>query len=399
MRRFVLLPLLLLALWFHGAAAHTRSETHSAWQVQGTTVHLTFTVPDLEAKRLAENGAAASDDALGRYLDLHLAVAAGTQDCRRTEGPRPLSAVAGYRKFELAFACPDQAGIAITDSAFFELVPTHVNFAQIQTGDGRLVEQLFTADRQSLDLSGGSSENRLQDAGFFEYIGMGVMHIFTGIDHQFFLLGLVLIARRVRDLIFVVTGFTLGHSVTLALAVTGIIRPHAEYIDALIGLTIVLIGAENFGDMTHRPAVMALGLLGLLTTMALIQVAGFGGLPAPLLLGAGIFGANYLMITARLKDAARFRLVVTLVFGLIHGFGFAAGLLEMRLPADRLAELLVGFNLGVEIGQLSLVAAVLILTALAVRWRLALPRPIVVDVASSALVATGLFWFVGRSYG
>ena len=150
MRRFVLLPLLLLALWFHGAAAHTRSETHSAWQVQGTTVHLTFTVPDLEAKRLAENGAAASDDALGRYLDLHLAVAAGTQDCRRTEGPRPLSAVAGYRKFELAFACPDQAGIAITDSAFFELVPTHVNFAQIQTGDGRLVWTRDSEDTRRL---------------------------------------------------------------------------------------------------------------------------------------------------------------------------------------------------------------------------------------------------------
>jgi hypothetical protein len=398
MCRSALLALLSLAVWLQPALAHTRSETHSAWQIQGAIVHLSFTVPDLEARRVGEGGAAPSDETLGRYLDAHLAVSAGDKTCPRSAGPLPLAAVPGYRKFDFAFACPDAAGIALTDSAFFELVPTHVNFAQIQTADGRLIEQLFTAERETLDLSGGAGENRLQDAGFLDYVAMGVMHIFTGIDHQFFLLGLVLIARRVRDLVFVVTGFTLGHSVTLALAVTGIIRPHAEYIDALIGLTIVLIGAENFGDMTHRPAVMALGLLGLLTAMTLAKLLGFGGLPAPLLLGAGLFGANYLMITARLRDAARFRLVVTLVFGLIHGFGFAADLLELRLPADRLAELLVGFNLGVEIGQLSLVVAVLAVTALAVRWRLAFPRPIVVDVASSALVATGLFWFVGRSY-
>ena len=58
---------------------------------------------------------------------------------------------------------------------------------------------------------------------------MGMMHIFTGVDHMSFLVGLVLISRRLRDLVFVVTGFTIGHSLTLALAVTGVIRPHAEY--------------------------------------------------------------------------------------------------------------------------------------------------------------------------
>ena len=83
---------------------------------------------------------------------------------------------------------------------------------------------------------------------------------------------------------------------------------------------------------------------------------------------------------------------------LAHGFGFAADLLEMKLPVTRLAELLVGFNLGVEIGQLTLVlgvtAAVLVLS----RLKLTLPRPLVVDVAGSALVAIGTYWFVSRSF-
>ncbi len=89
---------------------------------------------------------------------------------------------------------------------------------------------------------------------------------------------------------------------------------------------------------------------------------------------------------------------MTLVFGLIHGFGFAADLLELQLPTQRLAELLVGFNLGVEVGQLALVVGATLLVLGLKRLQLALPRPIVVDVASALLVTLGVFWFVSRSY-
>jgi len=196
----------------------------------------------------------------------------------------------------------------------------------------------------------------------------------------------------------VVTGFTIGHSITLALAVTGVLRPHAEYIDALVAFTIAMVGAENIAVATGKPGVVAAGMGGMLILMALGKVLGLGGLPALLTLGAGVFAANYLMISGHLANAARVRLVVTLVFGLIHGFGFAAGLLEMKLPTDKLAELLVGFNLGVEIGQVTVVLCVLGLTALLIKFKLALPRRLVVDLASAALVGIGLYWFLGRAY-
>jgi hypothetical protein len=226
---------------------------------------------------------------------------------------------------------------------------------------------------------------------------MGINHILTGVDHMSFLVGLVLISRRLRDLVFVITGFTLGHSATLALAVTGILRPHAEYIDALVALTIALIGVENIVVATHRPLRIALSVGGILILMALGNVAGVVKLPLLLLLGAGIFSANYLMLSGHLRDAARLRLVVTLVFGLIHGFGFAADLLEMKLPVDKLVQILFGFNLGVEIGQLSLVLLLTGLVALLVRFGMRLPRPVVVDVAAAALVALGTYWFLVRS--
>jgi hypothetical protein len=391
---FVLIVLLLAP----AASAHTKSESHSAWTVSGNIVRMTFTAPELEARRLAKAGEdTPTDDELGAYLVSKVGASAGGKECPLADGAQPVAAAAGFRRFEFTFKCPDARDIAIRSGAFVDIVPTHVNFAQIQTADGAFVEQLMTDDRQSFDLDGGA-ENKLQSANFFEYVLLGILHIFTGVDHQSFLLGLVLISRRLRDLVFVITGFTIGHSATLALAVTGIVRPHAEYIDALVGLTIALIGAENIAVATHRPRLVAAGMALLLFAMAAGRAAGLGGLPTLLMLGAGLFSANYLMISGHLRDAGRIRLLVTLIFGLIHGFGFAADLLEMKLPAGRLAELLVGFNLGVEIGQLTLVLALIGLVTLLVRARLALPRPIVVDVVSSFLVALGLFWFVSRSY-
>jgi len=379
-------------------AAHTKSETHTVWQITGDTVHLTFTLPLVEAQRLAvPGGGPPTNERLATYLRDHESVTRGAAACPLAAAVRPVAATEQFRRFELTFQCPPSGPIALHSTAFFELVPSHLTLAQIETDRGDFIEQLFTRDHQTV-VASGESGNPLESAGFLEYVKLGVLHIFTGVDHMSFLLGLVLISRRMRDLAFVITGFTLGHSATLALAVTGIIRPHAEFIDALVALTIALIGAENVVVATHRPRPIAASVGAALLAMACAHLAGWGALPTALLLGAGLFSACYLMISGQLHDAGRLRLVVTLVFGLIHGFGFASDLLEMRLPAGRLAELLVGFNLGVEIGQLTLVFALLAVVAVLVRLRLSLPRPLVTDVVSAGLVGLGTFWFVSRSF-
>jgi hypothetical protein len=382
-----------------GASAHTRSETHSAWQVSGSTVRLQFTMPDVEAKRLADPGQAMpSATKLGAYLGGRVGVVAKGGACRVAQYATPVAAAAEYKRYEFTFACPSDRDIVVSSHAFFDLVPTHTNFAQIQTADGLFFEQLMTLDKQSLPVSGVAAENDLAKAHFLDYVRMGVMHIFTGVDHMSFLVGLVLISRRLRDLTFVITGFTVGHSITLGLAVTGILRPHTEFIDALVALTIALIGAENISVATKKPGLVALGTGGMLLAMTGLRLVGIGTLPVLLLFGAGLFTANYLMVSGHLRDAARLRLVVTLVFGLIHGFGFAAGLLEERIPQSRLFQLLFGFNIGVEIGQLTLVVGLSLIVYLLAKLKFTLPRPIVVDVAASALVCVGMYWFIQRSF-
>ena len=380
------------------ASAHTKSETHSVWRVVANSVHVTFSVPDIEAKRLANpDGSPPSDARLAGYLAARLSVLNDKTPCPRAGPVQATSAAPGFRRFELTFRCPSAKDMKLHSDAFFDLVPSHVTFAQVVTSNGDFVEQLISKDERTLDAS--ATEGKLQNASFLDFVKMGMMHIFTGIDHISFILGFVIIARNLRDLLFVVTGFTIGHSLTLALAVTGIIRPHPEYIDALIGLTIAVVGAENIAVASGKPAVVGLSIVGLVCVMALIKVAGFGGLPVLLLFGAGIFASNYLMLSGHLKDAARIRLVVTLVFGLIHGFGFAANLLDERLPKGRLAELIFGFNVGVELGQMAVVLAVVGSVALLAKVRLTLPRPLVIDVVSSGLVAFGLLLFTARSYG
>jgi hypothetical protein len=380
------------------AGAHTRSQSHAVWEIKGADVDLVMTIPALEADRLTGGGRAPSDDELKAYLTARVYPLSSGRRCPIVPPVETLSAAPGFRKFDFTFQCAAANDLQIHSVAFFDLVPSHTNFAQVQNAlTGEFTEQLITNEHRTIDVTGGEG-SRLKSARFVEFIRMGTMHIFTGVDHMSFLLGLVLISRRLRDLVFVVTGFTIGHSLTLALAVTGILRPHAEYIDALVALTIALIGAENIVVQTQKPTLVALVVGASLTVMALLQGLGFGGLPSLLLLGAGLFTANYLMISGRLRDAGRLRILITLVFGLIHGFGFAADLLELQLPPERLAELLVGFNLGVEIGQLILVAGVTFLVVMVAKTRWAPPRRLLVDVCSSFLVGLGVFWFVSRNY-
>jgi hypothetical protein len=380
------------------AQAHTRSETHSVWEFNGPDVDLVMTIPKIESQRLNPGGAQVDDPVLEKYLADRVYPMAGGVRCPIVPPIVALSSAPEYRRIDFTFKCPSDKNLAIKSTAFFDLVPSHLNFAQIQNiASGDFVEDLITIDRPTVQVTGGE-QDKLQSASIFDFIRMGVMHIFTGVDHMSFLLGMVMISRRLKDLIFVVTGFTIGHSITLALAVTGVLRPHGEYIDALVALTICLIGAENLAVSTGKPTVFALGLAGIIVSMVLVKILGFGGLPILLSIGAGLFAANYLMISGRLPDAGRLRMIITLVFGLIHGFGFAAGLLELQIPPGRLAEMLVGFNIGVEIGQLTLVLGVTLLVYGLSKMKWTIPRPVFVDFASAFLVAEGLFWYVSRSF-
>ena len=242
---------LLAMLGVTSLRAHTLSESISSWQISAGHVRLQFIVPDLEAKRLSKTGDVVPlGNVIGAYLKEHVGASAAGKPCAIALGPRAMASVPGFSNIEFEFACSDNLNIKIHSSAFYEFVPSHVDFARIQDDAGHFYEELLTHDRQEVAITGADAGSPLRNAGLLEFVRLGMMHIFTGIDHMSFMLGLVLISRRVRDLLFVVTGFTIGHSLTLGLAVTGILRPDAQYIDALVvgrGETVASI-ARQYGS-------------------------------------------------------------------------------------------------------------------------------------------------------
>ncbi len=180
--------------------------------------------------------------------------------------------------------------------------------------------------------------------GLFGLFWMGVEHILTGYDHLAFLLGLVIVGSRPRELLLVVSAFTVGHSISLAVATLGVWTPSARLVEPAIALSIVFVGVENLR------------------------------LPPP---------------------TRRWRL--TLPFGLVHGFGFASALRDLSLPRAELPAALALFNLGVEAGQLAALALVLPLVYAASRSERLQARG--TQAVSVAIACAGGVWFVARVFG
>ena len=156
------------------------------------------------------------------------------------------------------------------------------------------------------------------------FVVSGIEHILIGPDHILFLIGLLLLGGTLSRLALIVTSFTIGHSITLSLAALDILSPSARFIEPLIALTIVVVGADN-----------------LLVLRARKQSS------AP----SAALGSSA-------HSEADIRAWLAVAFGLIHGFGFAYVLKEFGLPQAALGWSLFAFNLGVEIGQLLIVAVV-----------------------------------------
>ncbi len=150
--------IVLLAGLVGPAAAHTKSTSYSNWRIEGREVHLSFTAPLIETARLNEPGETQPpDERIEDYLSKRLSASADDEMCTLTAPPRPLTASAQFRRFEMSCHCPGDKPITLHSEAFLDLVPSHVSLAQIQTSDGRLIQQLFTKDHQTFATSGCTS--------------------------------------------------------------------------------------------------------------------------------------------------------------------------------------------------------------------------------------------------
>ncbi|WP_158299425.1 HupE/UreJ family protein [Paenibacillus antri] len=229
----------------------------------------------------------------------------------------------------------------------FDTHPDYRNFASIRIGE-HTVDQVLNASNTILQIAGANGAAaegaRGADVSWTSTLGtfvwMGMEHIWGGLDHMLFVLALLLNVRGWKSLAATITAFTLGHSATLALSALELASLSPLVVEPVIALSILYVAAEN---------------------------------------------------VLRREEADRSRLQVTALFGLVHGFGFAE-ILHGTLSGN-VALPLFSFNLGVEIGQLVVVAAALPLLWSVRRYAGRIPWA---RYASGAVGAFGLYWFCER---
>jgi hypothetical protein len=392
------LPAVLFLLASVAASAHSRSESYSHWFVADTTVTGTVTIPLREVMLLYQvmDANLSPRDLFHDHLADNTTVNSDDGPCAIT-ARNLLQAASGFVRVELTFDCGTSAPTAVLFNAMFDIAPAHVHYARLHRNGAQIAEHLITDTARTWhigDTDGPASYS------FLSFFAVGVEHIAGGIDHIAFLLGLLLIAGSVGRSVIAVTGFTLGHSISLAAAVLGYVSADGQLVEAFIGFTVALVAVEYFALRRLDVGVLAAmslsaawiaGLVAVLTEFlpvrALAAYAGFG-----------IFAAAYLLAAARVESSDRRRstlllFVATCCFGLVHGFGFAGFLMETGLLGASLFIPLLGFNLGVEAGQLILVAIAIGVGA-ALRDRV---PPVLPQIAAAGLCGIGVFWFVSRT--
>lgn len=245
-------------------------------------------------------------------------------------------------KLSLRYAPASRPGVLTVSAAMFPYDPNHQTFLNIYEG-GLLTQAILDRGRTGFEYFAGTRQGTL--AVVERILPAGIQHILVGPDHLLFLIGLLLLGGTVRQLVVIVTSFTVAQSITLSLAAMNLVSPPTRIIEPAIALSIVYVGADNL----------------------------------------------------LIRDGRDVRAWIAFAFGFIHGFGFANVLREMDLSTRALGWALVSFNVGVEIGQLLVVAVVA--TALAgLRSRSQAAGRQLAFAGSVVVMAAGAFWFIQRVF-
>jgi hypothetical protein len=366
MRGLVLLALFLVCL---PAAAHKPSDSYLTLRVEGSMVDVQWDIAlrDLEYAvgiDANDDGAItweelqARHDAISAYALARLTISADGASCLSTDVEHQVDrhSDGAYAVLRFAAVCPkDARALEARYGLFFDLDPLHRGLASLEDR-GTTRSLIFSPEQAAQRLS---SADRTWLDEVLEFVREGIWHIWTGFDHVLFLLSLLLPAVLLREggrwvpvpgfrqalwkTFVIVTAFTLAHSLTLTLAALEVVALPSRLVESAIAASVMVAALNNVFPLLER----------------------------------------------RLW-------LVAFLFGLIHGFGFASVLRDLGLPRDHLLAALVSFNIGVEAGQLAIVAALLPLAfALRQSW---FYRRLTLAAGSLLIVAVAGVWLFERAF-
>ena len=385
----------LLILSSNFTEAHNRSESYSKFNFtsneQGMAIQVTGSIKQDIFNNLNPTSHFQSYDSLVTYLGT--AINPGSS-CKLNESVEINENISlGVLKFVWSFQCL-QIPESISMSLFQDLGVTHTHIAR-GVIDGQSVPEFMFASTQDAWVIGLPGESNVNQSSYFGYFKSGVQHILSGWDHLTFLLGLLLLFTG-RFLIIAITGFTIGHSLTLGLGAMNVLRVHSEIIETLIGFSILLLAVEYF--LKHAFEINKLIKNLALSFCAFLPLTIFGNLDPILIVGLSLFLTFYLSLTNHYSNPW-LPLMVTIFFGLIHGLGFASSIAESGIPQDRLLPIILSFNIGVEVGQLAVAFTLLAFLKLSKTYFRFSDFNYLHGAMGAFVFSMGTFWFISRAIG
>ena len=394
----IILSLLIILLFTFSldVFSHQRSESYSKWSVEedesDTLVNVAFTIRLSNLNKLESPLVGEWEDRISAYI---ISSFTTDSDCLQEGKHRVMTSRADdIFRVSWTLSC-NQILEEIKTNVFFDRDPTHSHIARYIYDSNLSTEKLFTTQTKTWNLKDiYSSKESSVNSSFKEYVLLGIKHISTGYDHLAFLFGLLLLNQRLKRLVLAITGFTLGHSLTLSLAVLDLVRPVNSFIEALIGFSIALLGLEFLIRHSKSNSTYVKNISYLLFFLFLLYFIFSEGSNSLGLLGLLVFSFCYLMLVSK-NLSSFFSLFIASIFGLIHGFGFGGFLFEVGFSEDNILKTLFGFNLGVEIGQL-MAMSLFILIIFGISKLDIKNKEYINPLLATFLVTLGTYWFVYR---
>jgi hypothetical protein len=365
-----LLALFFVAITFSNTAyAHKPSDSYLSLKVEQNKIlgQWDIALRDLDfaiGLDSDDNGDLSWDEVRAKHQEIaayamsRLVFSAAGKACTSTVGEQMLDqhTDGSYTVLYFTVACPDTSAFTLAYSLLFDLDTQHKGLLKLSNAAGEVSTAIFSPEHASQTFTTRQTSLIQQ---FYDYLKHGAWHIWIGFDHILFLLSLLLPAVLlikdrswtpassfklvVVDVLKIVSAFTLAHSMTLTLATLGLISLASRWVESAIALSVILAALNNL----------------------------------------------YPLFRGR-------RWLLAFVFGLIHGFGFASVLADLGLPQSALSLALVGFNVGVELGQVAIVALFLPLAyALRKRW---LYKKLIFNGGSWVIIGLATIWLLERVF-
>ena len=383
----------LIFIFFSGNVfSHQKSQSYTSWEGENIDGNFEVTVKTKISKsilfsQLQNNGYKV--DMLETYFKNKIyseACSSINLEILRTNN--------AFFKIKETFSCSTDKPI-FNYNLFFDLNITHLDFSSQKRNDEKLPDFIIISETKKINLFVEQSEASM-NLSFYNFLYFGFLHILSGLDHIAFLLLIIFLCKSYKTLLLAISGFTVGHSISLFSSVQGLIISSASLVEIMIGFSILVCSIEVLGKKTNQLVLFSNYVISLWTLLTFIIFIFFPS-QALFFLSLGFMVFSYLRLSNNYQNNLNL-IFITLVFGFIHGLGFAGAINEIFLPSEDMLKILIAFNLGIEIGQILIFLVVALLVSLLNLFKLEIVKNYSVLAVSLIIFGYSLNLIIERSF-